>query len=267
MRRLMLGLIFPSLIAWGQSVVCRPSARAIFLGENGAIAPAGACDSASGVSAAKPPASPSKPVAANPPDAPAAPKPAVATNPKALPPHPSAGFINTSSMSGAPMSAMMYWVELIKPGGESQRVTTDQVFRSGESIRLHFQSNVAGRLTIAQLRPDGSSQVLFPDSRVNAGDNLIEAKVDTAIPPSGRFRFDNETGTDRLMVFLHPGASSSGDRQLKSGSTLGADETTELTRTILTAKRGIILETDARAGSQFVAMPGSVAMEIQLKHR
>ncbi len=267
MTRLILGLTVTSLIAWGQSVVCRPSARAIFLGEKGAIAPAGACESPTDVSAVKPPASSPKQTAANPQAAPAAPKQPTTANQKAPPQQPSTGIINVSSMSGTRMSAMMYWIELVKPSGETQRVTTDQVFRSGESIRLHFQSNVAGRLTIAQIRPNGSSQVLFPDSRVSAGDNLIEAKVDTAVPPSGHFRFDNEIGTDRLMVFLHPGGSSSGDRQMKAGTTLGVDETTELTRNILTAKRGLILETDAQAGSQFVAMPGSVAMEIQLKHR
>ena len=262
MMRLISLLLVATLVVWGQSTPCRPSARAIFLGEKGAITPAPGCESsvdeAAGKASAKETASPRPPAGS---------KKATPPNQKGQPQQHPTGIVPVASVLGTPMSAMMYWIELVKPSGEMQRVTSDRVFRSGERIRLHFQSNVTGRVMIAQIRPDGSSQVLFPDSRVNAGDNLIQAKVETAIPPSGHFRFDNETGTDRLMVFLHPGASPPGDGQTKAGTVLGADETMELTRNILSAKRGLILETDARAGEQFVAAPGSVAIEIQLRHR
>jgi hypothetical protein len=122
-------------------------------------------------------------------------------------------------------------------------------------------------LIIAQIRPDGTSQVLFPNSAVSAGDNLIEAKVDTTIPPAGYFLFDNEVGTDRLMVFLHPLGSLPGGVPMKPGTRLGVDETTVLAQNIVSAKRGLILETAAREGAQFVAAAGSVSIEIQLKHR
>lgn len=102
-----------------------------------------------------------------------------------------------------PTTGLMYYVELVKPSGEMLRVNSTRVFRSGERIRLHFQTNVDGRLVIVQKQKDGSSQVLYPDKRINGGDNRIKASFDTIIPSEKAwFRFDNKPGEEKIMVFL-----------------------------------------------------------------
>lgn len=166
------------------------------------------------------------------------------------------------------ISALKYWIELFGPGGEVQRVTTARRFHSGERIRLHFESNVAGRLTIAQKKPDGSSQVLYPDPKVNRGDSFIAAKTDTAIPPNGAFHFDNETGTDQLLVFLEPGMASSGENQVAAGGSLNEDQTGEMVQQVQRT-RGLVLESDEKAGqtAQYAAAPGSLALLIKLIHQ
>jgi hypothetical protein len=178
-------------------------------------------------------------------------------------------IIPVSTTVAGTMSAMMFWIELVKPSGEKQRVTSDHVFRSGEKIRLHVESNVTGRMSVAQIDPKGGSQVLFPDPRINAGDNLVTARVETAIPPAGFFRFDNEIGTERLIVILTPGQGKSADTQLAAGATLDEAKTVEMARSVVTSSRGLLLEAVEEPGhaAKYVAASGPIRLEIKLKHQ
>lgn len=259
MKRLMVGLFLVSLPGSGQSTPC--SARAIFVGPQGAIAPSACMSTPVPQTTTATKGKDSKEQAKT------KEKSASPSDPKGTP----VAVTPVSFSTPVPMSALKYWIELLTPNGEKQRVTSERVFRSGERILIHFESSVTGRLTITSLRPDGSSQVLFPSSKVRAGDNLVQAKIDTAIPQSGQFRFDSEVGTERLMVFLNPGASPVRDNPALAGAiadgTINADATRELTQTVQTAKRGIFVETDSAVSEQYVAAPGILAIEIQLKHQ
>jgi hypothetical protein len=99
-----------------------------------------------------------------------------------------------------------YWLELIQPGtAQIVRVNSNRVFHSGERIRLHVETNVDGRVMLLQLGQDGTSQVLFPDARINSGDNYIRAGIDTPVPSARDWiKFDNRPGLERLIVFLTP---------------------------------------------------------------
>jgi hypothetical protein len=99
-----------------------------------------------------------------------------------------------------------YWLELIQPGNtQIVRVNSNRVFHSGERIRLHVETNVDGRVTLLQLAHDGASLVLFPDARINGGDNYIRAGIDTPVPSARAWiKFDNRPGLERLVVFLTP---------------------------------------------------------------
>lgn len=268
MRFIMLALT-ATLCVSGQTPPCRPSARAIFLGEQGAIAPGPGCE-ASGVAEAK--KSTTKAPAVKETAANRLPSGSKKTPPAVTgqPPKGSTSQIIPVSATGAgPMSAMMYWIELVKPSGEKQRVTSDHVFHSGEKIRLHVESNVTGRMSVAQIDPKGGSQVLFPDPRINAGDNLVTARIETAIPPAGFFRFDNETGTERLIVILTPGQGKTPDTQVAAGATLDEAKTIELARSVVTSSRALILEAVEEPGqaAKYVAASGPIRLEIKLKHQ
>lgn len=106
-----------------------------------------------------------------------------------------------------------YWLELIQPGSaEITRVNSTRIFHSGEKIRLHLETNVNGRVTLLQLGQDGAGHVLFPDARINQGDNYIQAGIDTPVPSSSAWiKFDNHPGIERMIVLL-----ASVDRQLQN---------------------------------------------------
>jgi len=88
-------------------------------------------------------------------------------------PGPEAGGADAAGVN----AGLMYYIERQGPDGRVDRVNPTTIFHSGDRIRLQLKSNVAGRLVIAQRNPDGSSGVLFPDSRVNGGDNRIQANT------------------------------------------------------------------------------------------
>jgi hypothetical protein len=102
-------------------------------------------------------------------------------------------------------TGLMYYVELRESRGSSEvlRVNATRDFRSGESIRLRFTSNINGYLFITQEQNNGPRQLLFPDRKAYAGSNRVQAFRDTAIPSERAwFTFDNNPGEIRLQVFL-----------------------------------------------------------------
>jgi hypothetical protein len=180
-------------------------------------------------------------------------------------------------------TGLMYYVELVKPNGELLRVNASRVFHSGERIRLHFQSNVEGRLVILQRQKDGSAQKLYPDVRINRGDNSIHAGVDTVIPSKEAwFTFDNNPGEERLMVFLTTESSYETIRAQVATPTINNDNAGRLASRITQQQRGskaLVLEVDDKSESpatyavapipQAPANPDSdiVALEIVLNHQ
>jgi hypothetical protein len=102
-------------------------------------------------------------------------------------------------------AGLMYYIQRERPAGALERVNPDMTFRSGDRIRLHFMSNVHGRLLIAQRNPDGGASVLFPDPRVRGGDNRIRGKELAAIPSENAwFKFDDHAGEEQLLVLFLP---------------------------------------------------------------
>lgn len=104
------------------------------------------------------------------------------------------------------------------PDGTEAPVDLDTSFQSGDRIRLSFESNMKGYLYVVQQGSTGSWTVLFPDPRINGGQNTIDSGNLYVVPASGWFRFDENPGTERLMVFLSqepldtlPGVTRSAD--------------------------------------------------------
>ena len=179
-------------------------------------------------------------------------------------------------------TGLRYWIELLKPNGELQRVTASQAFRSGEEIRLHIETNVDGRLTIYQKSLGGKLDRLFPDSRVNAGDNVVRANRDTLIPSSSaRFVFDAKAGTENLTLLFEPLPGESTPALASSGGLSAAGEDSEyrtLQARVQAASRSLFLAVDTKskdAASYAIntnwnthrQTSGEVAIEIQLIHQ
>ncbi|MGI8741307.1 MAG: DUF4384 domain-containing protein [Bryobacteraceae bacterium] len=130
-------------------------------------------------------------------------------------------------------TGLMYYLELVKPSGEVLRVNSTRAFHSGEKVRLHFTTNMDGRLVIVQKQKNGTSEVLFPDKRVRDGDNRLKAGEDMVVPSERAwFTFDANPGEERLMVFLTTESGYGGLRPMIADATLNGDKTIQLASNI-----------------------------------
>jgi hypothetical protein len=95
------------------------------------------------------------------------------------------------------------------PNGNPVRVAPSREFHQGDAVRLLIESNVSGYLYIFYTENDGPAQMIFPDARLNEGDNRIRAHVPYEAPSSKEtdprhrwFSFDNQPATERLYLVV-----------------------------------------------------------------
>jgi hypothetical protein len=181
-------------------------------------------------------------------------------------------------------AGLMYYIERQTSGGAVERVSPATVFHSGDRIRIAFQSNIDGRLMIAQCDSAGTSSVLFPDPRVIAGDDRIRARQETVVPAAPAwFRFDVHPGEERLLVMLTPegarntpfAANSATDRE--PVAQLDARRTQELAQSAhAQGSKALVIEIDdtsSAPAAYVVHRPGEgssnsiITTEIVLQHR
>jgi hypothetical protein len=85
-------------------------------------------------------------------------------------------------------------------GGSEVPVAPSHVFKAGDKIRVHFQSNFDGLIYFVNIQPSGKRRVLFPHGDAN---NAVTAGTTYFIPPDGgTFDFDEEKGTEILQVIM-----------------------------------------------------------------
>jgi hypothetical protein len=75
-----------------------------------------------------------------------------------------------------------YTLYMRDPEGNAIRVDPTREFRAGDRIRLSIESNTDGYLYIFHTENNGEPQMLYPDTRLEQGDNRIEAHVPYEIP-------------------------------------------------------------------------------------
>jgi hypothetical protein len=167
-------------------------------------------------------------------------------------------------------TGLMYYVELINSNGEAQRVNVDRIFHSGEKIRLHFQSNVRGRLKIVQSQQGRTPETLFPDPKVNDGRNEIEAHADTIIPSNKAwFKFDENPGEVKLQVLLCPENASAGKQA--ANEDVACSNTEASVEVKQAGTKGLLVEvdnsSDSRATYVVTRAKPRIALEFVLTHR
>ncbi len=91
--------------------------------------------------------------------------------------------------------------------GNAIRVDPSREFRAGDRIRLALETNTDGYLYIFHTENDGEPQMLYPDVRLERGDNRIEAHVPYEIPwnepgVENWFKFDANPANERLYVVV-----------------------------------------------------------------
>jgi hypothetical protein len=73
-------------------------------------------------------------------------------------------------------------------------------FKSGDKIRVAFESNFDGYVYIVNVTPGGKSKVLFPYK--HEANNMINKGQKYELPGEGMIEFDEETGTEVLQVYM-----------------------------------------------------------------
>jgi uncharacterized protein DUF4384 len=102
-----------------------------------------------------------------------------------------------------------YTMFMRESAGRSIRVDPAREFHTGDRIRLALEPSVDGYLYIFDSEEGGVPKMIYPDVRLNGGDNWIEAHVPVEIPSSEEpderlrwFEFYGQPGSDRLYIVL-----------------------------------------------------------------
>jgi hypothetical protein len=93
--------------------------------------------------------------------------------------------------------------------GRAVRVEPTREFQNGDRVRLALEPNVDGYLYIFDSEDGATPRMIFPDARLDSGQNWVEAHVPLEIPSSEEseerlrwFEFYGKPGGDRIYVVL-----------------------------------------------------------------
>jgi hypothetical protein len=114
-----------------------------------------------------------------------------------------------SSKNESQAIGLGYTLFMKDANGRSVRVEPSREFHNGESVRLALEPNVDGYLYIFDAENESAPQMIYPDPRLDAGDNSVEAHVPIEIPSSEEtderlrwFTFYGNGGNEHLYVVV-----------------------------------------------------------------
>jgi Domain of unknown function (DUF4384) len=117
---------------------------------------------------------------------------------------------NSSTMNG-PVQAigLGYTLYMRDANGRSVRVEPGREFHNGDRVRISLEPNVDGFLYVFHTEDNGPAEMIYPDARLDGGENWIEAHVPMEVPssedPDERlhwFTFYGDPGVERLYVVV-----------------------------------------------------------------
>jgi len=115
---------------------------------------------------------------------------------------------NSSTTTG-PALGLGYTLFMRDSNGRSLRVEPGHEFHNGDRMRISLEPNTDGYLYVFHTENDGSPEMIYPDARLYAGENWIEAHVPIEVPSSEEtderlrwFAFYGNAGTERLYIVV-----------------------------------------------------------------
>jgi hypothetical protein len=113
------------------------------------------------------------------------------------------------SRKAQPAIGLGYTIFMREPSGRAIRVEPTREFRTSDRIRLAFEPNVDGYLYIFDSENGQAPRMIFPDARLDGGDNWVEAHVPIEVPSSEEpeerlrwFEFYGDPGSDRIFIVV-----------------------------------------------------------------
>ena len=120
-----------------------------------------------------------------------------------------------SPVEGAPSGpiGLGYTVYTQSESGKAVRINPNHVFREGDALRLIVESNTDGHLYVFAAEKtgekEGEPKMIFPQIRLDQGNNQIKAHVPYEVPSSREtepnlrwFEFDKTQATERIYLVV-----------------------------------------------------------------
>jgi Domain of unknown function (DUF4384) len=102
-----------------------------------------------------------------------------------------------------------YTLFMRDPNGRSVRVEPGHEFHNGDRVLISLEPNVDGYLYVFHTEGDGPPEMIYPDRRLDGGENWIEAHVPLEVPSSAErderfhwFVFDANPANERLYIVI-----------------------------------------------------------------
>jgi Domain of unknown function (DUF4384) len=83
----------------------------------------------------------------------------------------------------APLLTVQYRVIIKRPDGSEGESSLASVFHTGDLLRLGVTANQNGFLYVVYQKEGQDGQIMFPDSRVNHGENYVANNEEFILPP------------------------------------------------------------------------------------
>lgn len=116
------------------------------------------------------------------------------------------GMVNANIPASGPIG-LGYTLFMRDPNGRSVRVEPGHEFHNGDRVRISLEPNIDGYLYVFHTEGSGAPEMIYPDPRLDGGENWIEAHVPIEVPSSQEsderlrwFTFYGAASTERLYV-------------------------------------------------------------------
>jgi len=116
---------------------------------------------------------------------------------------------NTKHLPVSAAIALGYTIFMRDVNGRAVRVDPTREFHNGDRIRISLEPNVDGYVYVFHTENDGPPEMIYPDARLEGGENWIEAHVPLDIPSTLEtderlkwFQFYGNAGVERLYVVV-----------------------------------------------------------------
>lgn len=111
--------------------------------------------------------------------------------------------------SSLPAIGLGYTLFMCDADGRGVRVEPGHEFHNGDRVRISLEPNIDGYLYVFHTENDGAPEMIYPDMRLDGGDNSIEAHVPFEVPSSEEsdsrlhwLTFYGNGGTEHLYIVV-----------------------------------------------------------------